>query len=159
MKKLPVTQATRFLRSAKAQYTDHLYDYEEKGGTAVSARELGVPEHNVIKTLIFEDDKGRPLVVLMQGDMQVSARGLARTIGARSTQVCLPEVAEKHSGYRVGGTSPFGLKIPLPIFAQTTIQQMDRLYINGGARGYLVALVPAELARLVSPTWVEVSRD
>lgn len=159
MKKPPVTQATRFLRASKAEYTDHLYDYEEKGGTTVSARELGVPEHSVIKTLIFQDDKGAPLVVLMHGDLQVSARGLARAVGARSTQPCVPEIAEKHTGYRVGGTSPFGLKKQIPIYAETTIQKLERLYINGGARGYLVAMTAAELTRLVAPTWVEVSRD
>ena len=158
MKKVPVTQATRVLKAAGVEFSDHLYTYEERGGTTVSARELGVEEHSVIKTLIFEDDRKQPLVVLMHGDAQVSARTLARFIGARSAEPCLPEVAEKHSGYKVGGTSPFGLKKKLPIYAEATIRDLPRLYINGGARGYLVGISPDDLEKLLNPSWVTVLR-
>ena len=157
-KKPPVTPATRFLKAAGVDYTDHLYAYEERGGTAVSARELGVDESSVVKTLIFEDDRHQPLVVLMQGHLQVSARNLARLAGARSTQPCTPQTAEKHSGYKVGGTSPFGLKKAMPIYAEASIRELSRLYINGGARGYLVGLTPAQLDELLHPQWVEVAQ-
>ena len=155
----PVTAATRMLKARGVEYTGHLYDYQERGGTGVSARELGVDEHAVIKTLIFEDDRKQPLVILMHGDRQVSARGLARAIGARSVQPCLPEVAEKHSGYKVGGTSPLGLKKPIPIYAESSIRQLERLYINGGSRGFLLELTPAQLEELARPRWVEVGRE
>ena len=158
MKKVPVTQATRVLKAAGVEFSDHLYTYEERGGTTVSARELGVEEHSVIKTLIFEDDRKQPLVVLMHGDAQVSARTLARFIGARSAEPCLPEVAEKHSGYKVGGTSPFGLKKKLPIYAEATIRDLPRLYINGRSRGYLVGISPDDLEKLLNPSWVTVLR-
>lgn len=157
-KKAPVTPATRALRAAKVEFQDHLYEYEERGGTAVSSRELGVEEHAVIKTLVFEDDQRKPLIVLMHGDRQVSSRTLARVAGARSAEPCTPEVAEKHTGYKVGGTSPFGLRKPIPIYAEASIKELPRLYINGGARGYLVSLTPATLESLLHPTWVEMSR-
>lgn len=158
-KKPPVTAASRALKAANVPFTDHLYSYQERGGTAVSSRELGVDEHQVIKTLVFEDDQKRPLVVLMHGDQQVSAKALARVIGARSTQPCDPAVAEKHSGYKVGGTSPFGLRKAVPIYAESTIRQLEMIYINGGARGYLVGMKPSELERVLNPSWVEVARD
>ncbi len=154
----PVTAATRALRAAKAEFTNHLYDYQERGGTAVSSRELGVDEHQVIKTLVFEDDRKRPMVVLMHGDLQVSGRALARTVGARSAEPCTPEAAEKHTGYKVGGTSPFGLRKPIPVYAETTIQNLERIYLNGGARGYLVGLNPSAL-QVLNPTWVRVARE
>lgn len=157
-KKAPVTPATRALRAAKVEFHDHLYEYQERGGTTISSRELGVEEHAVIKTLVFEDDQKKPLIVLMHGDMQVSARTLARVAGVRSTAPCAPEVAEKHTGYRVGGTSPFGLRKAIPIYAEAGIKELERLYINGGARGYLVSLTPATLESLLQPAWVEVSR-
>lgn len=157
-KKPPVTAATRALRVARVEWSDHLYEYEEHGGTSVSARELGVDEHAVVKTLVFQDDSKKPLVVLMHGDLQVSGRELARAIGARSAEPCLPEVAEKHSGYRVGGTSPFGLRKPIPIYAQASIRDLPRIYINGGARGYLVGISPLELERVLGVHWVDVAR-
>ncbi len=157
-KKPPVTPAVRALRAAKLPFDDHLYDYEERGGTALSARSLGVEEHRVIKTLVFEDDQKRPLIVLMHGDLEVSARSLARVAGLRSAAPCLPLVAEKHTGYKVGGTSPFGLRKSIPIFAEGSIRDLERLFINGGARGYLVSMTPLVLDQLLQPHWVEVSR-
>ena len=155
--KTPVTPAVRLLREAKVVFTDHLYPYEEKGGTTVSARELGVDEHAVIKTLIMEDDRKSPLVVLMHGDRQVSTRELARFMGARSITPCSPETAQKHSGYLVGGTSPFGTKKQLPVYLEATILDLPMIYLNGGKRGYLVGLVPQELIRLLEPLLVSVA--
>lgn len=157
-KKAPVTAATRVLRAAGVAFSDHLYAYQERGGTAVSSAELGVEEYCVIKTLIFEDDEKRPMVVLMHGDREVSGRALARLAGVRSAQPCSPAVAEKHTGYKVGGTSPFGLRKSVPIYAEASIQALCTLYINGGARGYLVGMTPQVLEQLLQPTWVEVSR-
>jgi Cys-tRNA(Pro) deacylase len=155
--KHPVTMAVRALRAAKVDFVPHLFEYEPRGGTAHSAAELGVDEHIVIKTLIFEDDGKKPLCVLMHGDREVSTRNLARQIGARSVGPCSPETAEKHSGYQVGGTSPFGLKKPMPIYLERTISELPRLYINGGARGFLVDLDPKELLRVLKPTPVDVA--
>ena len=155
--KTPVTPAVRLLREAKVVFTDHLYPYEEKGGTTVSARELGVDEHAVIKTLIMEDDRKSPLVVLMHGDRQVSTRELARLIGARSITPCSPETAQKHSGYLVGGTSPFGTQKQLPVYLEATILDLPLIYLNGGKRGYLVGIVPQELIRLLEPLLVSVA--
>ncbi|HJW33451.1 MAG TPA: aminoacyl-tRNA deacylase [Holophagaceae bacterium] len=147
MSKAPSTQATRLLKQLGVAYTEHLYRYEEKGGTAVSARELGVPEHAVIKTLIFEDDRKQPFIILMHGDREVSTKELARQIGARSVQPCKPDVADKHSGYQVGGTSPFGTRKALPVYAEATIFDLPNLFINGGSRGFLLGLEPAALER------------
>ncbi len=158
-KKAPVTQAVRALKAAGVVYQEHLYEYEERGGTAVSSRELGVEEHCVIKTLVFEDEQKRPLIILMHGDQQVSAKELARTIGARAVVPCRPEVAEKQTGYKVGGTSPFGLRKPIPIYAEESIRALDRLIINGGARGFLIEITPDALERGLNPTWVKVGRD
>lgn len=158
-KKAPVTSASRALKAAKISYTEHLYDYVEKGGTAVSSRELGVEEHRVIKTLVFQNDQSQPMIVLMHGDQQVSAKELARVAGARAAEPCRPEVAEKHTGYRVGGTSPFGLRKPIPVYAQASIRDLERIYINGGARGYLVSLAVPDLEKTLQPNWVEVSRE
>jgi Cys-tRNA(Pro) deacylase len=155
--KHPVTMAVRALRAAKVDFTPHLYDWEPHGGTRASATHLGVDEHEVIKTLIFEDDARRPLCILMHGDREVSAKNLARQIGARSTAPCTPEVADKHSGYQVGGTSPFGLRRAMPIYLERTIADLPRLFINGGARGFLVELAPAALVRVLTPTLVEVA--
>lgn len=154
--KTPVTPAIRLLRQEKAAFTVHLYTYEEKGGTAVSARELGVDEHAVIKTLIMEDDGKKPLIVLMHGDLQVSTRELARVIGARNVSPCAPAVADKHSGYQVGGTSPFGTRKPMPVYLEETILELPEIYINGGKRGFLVGLDPQEVVRLLKPTLVRV---
>jgi len=155
--KSPVTPAVRVLRGAGISWTDHLYDYEEKGGTAVSARELGVDEHCVVKTLIMDDETGRPLVVLMHGDRQVSTRELARQVGARSIHPCTPETAHKHTGYLVGGTSPFGTRKTMPVYMEETIAELPRIYLNGGKRGYLVGLDPRDAVRLLRPVLVKVA--
>ena len=155
--KTPVTAAVRALRTAGVNFSDHLYAYEEKGGTSVSSRELGVDEHCVIKTLVMEDDAGQPLLVLMHGDRQVSTKELARQIGARSVEPCRPEVAQKHTGYLVGGTSPFGTRRPLKVYVEESILTLPMLYINGGKRGYLVGMVPAELLRVLQPTPVRIA--
>jgi len=155
----PVTHAVRALRAAKVAFEAHEYAYVEKGGTAASSAALGVPEHHVIKTLIFEDDAKEPLVVLMHGDKQVSTRNLARQIGARSVQPCKPEVADRHSGYQVGGTSPFGTKRAMRTYMERTIVDLARIWINGGRRGFLVSLDPKEAARVLAPVLVDVATD
>ena len=157
--KAPSTNATRLLRQRGVAYTEHLYRYEARGGTRVSARELGVDEHSVIKTLILEDDRKAPLVVLMHGDREVSTKALARVIGARSVEPCKPEVADRHSGYQVGGTSPFGTRKAMPVYMERSIAALDRVYINGGSRGFLVSLAPADLVALLSPTLVDVALE
>ena len=149
--------AVRVLRQHRVDFTPHLYAWEAHGGTAASARHLAVDEHLVIKTLIFEDEAKKPLCILMHGDREVSARNLARQIGARSVAPCAPAVADRHSGYQVGGTSPFGLKRTMPIYFEKGIAQLPRIYINGGARGFLVGIDPAELVRVLKPTPVEVA--
>jgi Cys-tRNA(Pro) deacylase len=154
--KTPVTTAVRALRAAKVEFTDHLYTYEEKGGTAVSARELGVDEHAVVKTLVMEDDRGEPLVVLMHGDREVSTKALARQLSRRSVQICKPEVANRHSGYQVGGTSPFGTRRRMPVCVERSVLELPRIYVNGGSRGFLVGIDPRELARVLETTVVEV---
>jgi len=154
--KTPVTPAVRALRAAGISFTDHLYAYEEKGGTAVSSRELGVDEHCVIKTLVMQDDRKQPLMVLMHGDLQVSTKELARAIGARSVESCSPDAAQKHTGYLTGGTSPFGTKRQMPVYCEETIAALPEIYINGGKRGYLVKLAPVELLKLLKPTPVRV---
>jgi len=157
--KTPVTPAVRVLREAKVTFTDHLYAYEEKGGTAVSARELGVVEHSVVKTLVMEDDLKNPLIVLMHGDRQVSTRELARIIGARSITPCSPEVAQKHTGYLVGGTSPFGVRKQMQVYLEATILDLPKIYLNGGKRGYLVGMDPHDVARLLNPVVVRVGLE
>ena len=155
--KMPATAAIRVLRAAGAAYTGHPYDYEEKGGTAVSARELGVDEHCVVKTLVMEDDRKRPLIVLMHGDRQVSTKELARSIGAKSVTPCSPEAANRHSGYAVGGISPFGTRHTMPVYMEETILDLPKIYINGGRRGFLVGMRPADVARILSPVAVRVA--
>jgi Cys-tRNA(Pro) deacylase len=155
--KIPSTSAVRLLKSKGIAYSPHFYKYEERGGTAVSARELNVPEHSVIKTLVMEDDKRAPLIVLMHGDRQVSTKSLARQIGARTISSCAPEVANKHSGYIVGGTSPFGTKKTMPVYLEGTILDLDEIYINGGSRGFLVSIAPKVLLSLLDPVIVEVA--
>jgi Cys-tRNA(Pro) deacylase len=157
--KLPITSAIRQLRAAGVSFTDHLYEYEEKGGTAVSARSLNVDEYSVVKTLIMEDDAKQPLVVLMHGDKQVSTKALARTLGVKTISPCTPEVANRHTGYMVGGTSPFGLRKTMPIYMERTILELSRIYINGGRRGYLVGLDPADAVRLLQPVLVSVATE
>ena len=155
--RMPVTAAIRVLRAAGAAYTEHPYDYEEKGGTAVSSRELGVDEHSVVKTLVMEDERKKPLIVLMHGDREVSTKELARAIGAKSVAPCSPESAHRHSGYAVGGISPFGTRHPMPVYMEGTILDLPRIYINGGRRGFLVGIDPSELVRILSPTAVRVA--
>jgi Cys-tRNA(Pro) deacylase len=154
---LPVTAAIRVLRAAGVAYTPHVYDYEEKGGTSHSAACLGVDEHEVIKTLVMEDEAKRPLVVLMHGDRQVSTKALARHVGVKSIQPCQPAVADRHSGYQVGGTSPFGLRRAMPIYMEASIAGLPRIFLNGGRRGMLVELDPRELVRVLEPELVEVA--
>ncbi len=154
--KVPATTAVRELRANKVEFTDHLYEYEEKGGTAVSARELGVPEHAVVKTLVMEDDARTPLIVLMHGDLKVSTRELARIIGVKTVAPCNPDTANRHSGYMVGGTSPFGTRKKMPVYMEETILELPTIYINGGRRGYLVGIAPKEVVRVLSPTLVKV---
>lgn len=151
------TAAIRVLRANQVPFTEHPYRYEERGGTRVSSRELGVDEHAIVKTLVMQDDQKRPLLVLMHGDREVSTKSLARQIGARTVEPCDPATAERHTGYQVGGTSPFGTRKRLPIYAEHTILDLPRIYINGGARGLLVSLAPADLARVLSPTPVGVA--
>src|SRR3954447_3797231 len=153
----PVTLAVRVLRQHAVEFSPHLYAWEPRGGTRASAEALGVDEHAVIKTLIFEDDAAKPLCILMHGDREVSAKQLARVIGVKTVGPCKPEVADRHSGYQVGGTSPFGLKRAMPIYMERTILALPRIYINGGARGFLVAIAPADLARVLEPTTVHVA--
>jgi len=157
MAKVPSTPATRLLRERGVAYTEHLYRYEEHGGTRVSARELGVDEHAVVKTLVMEDDEGAPLVVLMHGDREVSTKALARQIGRRSVQICKPEVANRHSGYQVGGTSPFGTRKAMPVYMERSIADLPRMFVNGGSRGFLVGLAPADLVRVLAPALVDVA--
>jgi Cys-tRNA(Pro) deacylase len=153
----PETQATKYLKSHKIAFSNHLYAYEEHGGTKVSARELNVDEHAVVKTLVFEDEAAKPLIVLMHGDCKVSAKELARQIGCKKVEPCKPEVANRHTGYLVGGTSPFGTKKALPIYLEKTILDQPLIYINGGRRGYLVGVHPHDLLRVLQPKTVEVA--
>jgi Cys-tRNA(Pro) deacylase len=155
--KTPMTPAVRVLRQAGVEFTDHPYAYVEHGGTAAFAKEAGVDEHAVIKTLIMEDDARKPFVVLMHGDREVSTKELARVLGVKSVRPCPPETAERHSGYMIGGTSPFGLRRPMPVYAEETVLGLPRIYINGGKRGFIVGLDPMDLVRLVKPTPVKVA--
>lgn len=152
-----VTPAMRVLRQHQVAFEEHPYAYEARGGTAVSSRELGVDEHIVIKTLVMQDEAKQPLVVLMHGDCDVSTKNLARQIGAKSVTPCDPAVAERHTGYQVGGTSPFGTRKALPVYVERGILALPRIYINGGRRGFLVSLSPADLVRVLSPTPVDVA--
>ncbi len=154
--KAPVTAAIRELRTHNVAFTDHLYEYEEKGGTTVSARELGVDEHAVVKTLVMEDDARQPLVVLMHGDLKVSTKELARVIGVKTIAPCNPDTANRHSGYVVGGTSPFGTRKKMPVYMEQSILELPRIYINGGKRGYLVGVDPKDVARVLAPVMVKV---
>lgn len=143
------TQATQLLRKHQVSFEEHPYPYEEHGGTSVSARELGVPEHDVIKTLVMQDEAAKPLIVLMHGDCKVSTKNLARSIGCKSVEPCKPDVAQRHSGYMIGGTSPFGTKKAMPVYVEQSILELPRIYINGGRRGFLVSLAPQVLVDLL----------
>lgn len=157
--KTPMSPAIRFLKKEKAAFTGHLYAYEEHGGTAASSRELGVDEHSVIKTLVMEDEYKKPLIVLMHGDRQVSTKNLARHLGVKSITPCAPETATKHTGYLVGGTSPFGTLKKLPVYLEESILALPQIYINGGKRGFLVIIKPKELVRVLNPYLVRVGID
>lgn len=154
---IPMTTAVRMLRDHKIDFVPWFYEYEEKGGTAVSSRELGVPEHNVIKTLIMEDDLKKPIIVLMHGDQQVSTKQLARELSVKSIKPCETEVANRHSGYVVGGTSPFATKKAMPVIMQKTIADLDFILINGGKKGFLVRLSPDVVIQLLSPKLLEIT--
>jgi len=149
------TPATQFLRRNDIAFTEHVYEYVEHGGTEESARQLGVPENEVIKTLVMQDERAQPLIVLMHGDKQVSTKNLARQIGAKSVEPCKPDVAQRHSGYMVGGTSPFGTKKAMPVYVEASVLELARICINGGRRGYLVGIEPAVLTRLLEAKPVE----
>lgn len=155
--RLPVTSAVRMLRAHGIAFTQHPYTYEARGGTEVPARELGVDEHAVIKTLVMQDDAARPLVVLMHGDREVSTKALARILGVKSVAPCAPAVADRHSGYQVGGTSPFGTRKAMPIYAERSITGLPYLYVNGGRRGYLVGMTPTDLVRVLHPVLVDIA--
>jgi len=139
------TPATAWLRKHAVVFSEHPYAYEEHGGTAVSSRELGVPEHDVVKTLVMQDEAARPLIVLMHGDRKVSTKNLARAIGCKAVEPCKPEVAQRHSGFLVGGTSPFGTRKAMPVYVEESILALEKIYINGGRRGYLVGIAPQVL--------------
>ena len=157
--KLPATAALRVLRAAGVRFDAFSYEYIPQGGTRSSSAALGVPEHAVIKTLIMETDSAAPLAVLMHGDLEVSTKTLARLLGVKRIAPCAPATADRHSGYQVGGTSPFGLRRTMPIYMERSILDLDRIWINGGRRGLLVALDPADAARLLSPTLVDAAQE
>ena len=150
--KVSETPATRVLRSHGVEYTEHVYDYVDHGGTAESARQLGVAEHEVVKTLVMQTDRGDPFIVLMHGDRNVVTRELARAIGVKSVQPCTPADAQRHSGYMVGGTSPLGTRKPLPVYVEASVLELPRVLINGGRRGYLVGIAPGVLGALLGAT-------
>jgi len=150
------TPATTFLAQHGVAFTEHLYEYVEHGGTSVSSSALGVPEHSVVKTLVMENDKGEPLVVLMHGDRKVSTKELARVAGAKRIFPCKPEDALRHSGYQVGGCSPFGTRKSMPVYLERSVLDLPLIYINGGRRGFLLGMPPAELVRVLDPVLVAV---
>ena len=151
------TPATQLLRAAGVVFKPHVYDYVDHGGTAESARQLGWPEHAVVKTLVMQTDRAQPLIVLMHGDKQVSTKNLARAIGVKSVEPCKPEVAQRHSGYLVGGTSPFGTRKPMPVYVERTVLGLPALLINGGRRGYLLELAPNVLITVLAAQAVDCS--
>ncbi len=155
--KNPVTPAVRLLKQQSIPFIGRPYPYEEHGGTAVCARELQVSEHAVIKTLVMEDDNRQPLLVLMHGDRQVSTKALARTIGVKQISPCTPDTAHKHTGYLVGGTSPFGTRKPLPVYMEASILELPVIYVNGGKRGFLLEMAPADLQKVLDPVLVQVA--
>ena len=143
------TPATQWLRAQGVAFTEHVYDYVEHGGTAESARQLGVDEHQVVKTLVMEDEHAKPLIVLMHGDRTVSTKNLARQIGAKRVEPCKPEVANRHSGYLIGGTSPFGTRKAMPVYVESSILELEKIWLNGGRRGFLVSIAPSVLTQLL----------
>ena len=155
--KTTATPATSFLDKSAVAYTEHFYEYVEHGGTGVSSSALGVPEHEVVKTLVMETEAGDPLIVLMHGDRKVSTKELARSARVKRIFPCKPEVAQRHSGYLVGGTSPFGTRKKMPVYLERSVLALPRIYINGGRRGYLLGMDPAELTRMLAPVLVDVA--
>jgi Cys-tRNA(Pro) deacylase len=151
--------ATAWLRRQGVGFSEHVYDYVEHGGTAVSSSALGVPEHQVVKTLVMQDELGKPLIVLMHGDRKVSTKSLARQIGRKRIDPCTPEVAQRQSGYQVGGTSPFGLRKPMQVFVERSVLDLDLIYINGGRRGFLVAIAPEVLVSKLGAVPVDCSLE
>lgn len=151
------TPATAFLAKHGVQYTEHEFEYVEHGGTSHSSASMGVPEHHVVKTLVMEDESAEPLIVLMHGDRKVSTKELARQAGVKRIAPCKPEVASRHSGYLIGGTSPFGTRKRMRIFMERSVLDLDRIYINGGRRGYLLGMPPGEIVRTLSPVLVDVA--
>lgn len=154
---IPVTTAIRALRAAKADFEPRTYDYEDHGGTRRAAEQLGIDEHTTIKTLVMETDAKKPLIVLMHGDREISAKQLARHLGVKSVAPCAPDTAARHTGYLVGGTSPFGTRKPIPVYAEATIFTLPHLYINGGRRGLLVKITPETLDRILHPARISVA--
>jgi Cys-tRNA(Pro) deacylase len=155
--KTTATPATEFLAREGVAFTEHYYDYVEHGGTGVSSSALGVPEHDVVKTLVMETEKGDPLVVLMHGDRKVSTKELARVAGVKRIFPCKPEVAQRHSGFLVGGTSPFGTRRKMPVYLERSVLELPRIFINGGRRGYLLGMESAEIVRVLAPVLVDVA--
>jgi Cys-tRNA(Pro) deacylase len=153
----PSTPAILVLRRAGVPFTEHFYRYEDRGGTEVAARELRLPEHAVVKTLVMEDEAKQPLIVLMHGDREVSTKALARQLGRKAVVACRPEVATRHTGYLVGGTSPFGTRKALPVYVERGILDLETIYVNGGSRGFLVGIAPVEAVRLLDATPVDVA--
>jgi Cys-tRNA(Pro) deacylase len=146
-----------FLKHHRVAYTEHEYEYVEHGGTEVSSRALGVEEHAVVKTLVMQDEAGAPLLVLMHGDRKVSTKNLARQAGVKRIEPCKPEAAQRHSGYQIGGTSPFGTRKKLPVYLERSVLELPRIYINGGRRGFLVGIAPGEIVRTLAPVLVDVA--
>jgi Cys-tRNA(Pro) deacylase len=153
------TAATAFLKKHRVAYTEHVFEYVEHGGARAGAEALELDERAVVKTLIMEDDAKRPLVVLMHGDRTVSTKNLARQIGVKRVEPCSPEVAQRHSGYQIGGTSPFATRKAMPVFLEKTVLDLPKIYVNGGRRGYLVGIDPRELVRVLAPKLVEVGLE
>ncbi|MSQ88153.1 MAG: Cys-tRNA(Pro) deacylase [Betaproteobacteria bacterium] len=153
------TPATAFLKSHHVEYSEHTYEYLEHGGTGVSAASLGVPEHEVVKTLVMQDEEGKPLIVLMHGDRKVSTKNLARQACCKRIEPCKPKVAARHSGYQVGGTSPFGTKKKLPVYLERSILDLPKIYLNGGRRGLLLRIAPGEIVRTLAPVLVAVALE
>ncbi len=153
------TQATVFLKANRVAYTEHEYEYVEHGGTEVSAQSLGVPEHEVVKTLVMQDEAGKPLIVLMHGDRKVSTKNLARQAGVKRIEPCTPDAAQRHSGYQVGGTSPFGMRKKLPVYMERSILDLPKIYINAGRRGFLVGIAPSEILRALDAQLVTVALE
>jgi Cys-tRNA(Pro) deacylase len=157
--KYPKTNAIRFLEENKIPFEGFFYKYEERGGTKVSARELGVDEHIIVKTIIMEDESKKPFIVLMHGDLEISTKNMARFLNVKSVSPCSPETANKHTGYIVGGTSPFGTRKKLPVFMEKSILDLEYIFINGGKRGFLVKINPRDVQRVLNATLVEVGID